>query len=215
MKEEQQQTLAVFIDFENLALGLKDRKERFAIDRVMTRLLEKGNIVVKRAYADWSKFASYTASLHEAAIELIEIPIRRMTGKNSADMRLCVDAMDLSYSKHHINTFVILSGDSDFSPLVSKLRENNKQVILASGFPPDYIAGLEEAAGVQFTQGWIVDLKKPTPAQYKAILDQRARELGLSLPEARLGEFCSGSLSLRDAIKALENLGRGNQPPAP
>lgn len=129
MKEEQQQTLAVFIDFENLALGLKDRKERFAIDRVMTRLLEKGNIVVKRAYADWSKFASYTASLHEAAIELIEIPIRRMTGKNSADMRLCVDAMDLSYSKHHINTFVILSGDSDFSPLVSKLRENNKQVI--------------------------------------------------------------------------------------
>ncbi len=129
MKEEQQQTLAVFIDFENLALGLKDRKERFEIERVIARLLEKGNIVVKRAYADWSKFSSYTGSLHEAAIELIEIPIRRMTGKNSADMRLCVDAMDLSYSKPHINTFVILSGDSDFSPLVSKLRENNKQVI--------------------------------------------------------------------------------------
>ncbi|HBA82597.1 MAG TPA: hypothetical protein DCZ95_00745 [Verrucomicrobia bacterium] len=129
MKEEQQQTLAVFIDFENLALGLKDRKERFQIERVIARLLEKGNIVVKRAYADWGKFASYTTSLHEAAIELIEIPIRRMTGKNSADMRLCVDAMDLSYSKPHITTFVILSGDSDFSPLVSKLRENDKQVI--------------------------------------------------------------------------------------
>lgn len=107
------------------------------------------------------------------------------------------------------------SNKSHIAGIINGFIENNKQVILASGFPPDYIAGLEDAAGVQFTQGWIVDLKKPTPAQYKAILDQRARELGLSLPEARLGEFCSGSLSLRDAIKALENLGRGNQPPAP
>lgn len=129
MKEEQSQTLAVFIDFENLAIGIKDRHERFDIQRVLARLLEKGNIVVKRAYADWKKFAGYTEGLHEAAIELIEIPIRRLTGKNSADMRLCVDAMDLSYSKPHITTFVVLSGDSDFSPLVSKLRENNKQVI--------------------------------------------------------------------------------------
>ena len=129
MKEEQQQTLAVFIDFENLVLGMKDRAETFDVQRVLARLLEKGNIVLKRAYADWKRFSSYTGSLHEAAVELMEIPARRMTGKNSADMRLCVDAMDMSYSKPHINTFVILSGDSDFSPLVSKLRENNKQVI--------------------------------------------------------------------------------------
>lgn len=129
MREDQQQILAVFIDFENLALGFKGRSDRFDIRLVLTRLLEKGNIVVKRAYADWKKYASYVTSLHEAAIELIEIPVRRMTGKNSADMRLCVDAMDMSYSKPHINTFVIVSGDSDFSPLVSKLRENNKQVI--------------------------------------------------------------------------------------
>ncbi|MFH0880800.1 MAG: NYN domain-containing protein [Lentisphaerota bacterium] len=128
MKDEQQ-ILAVFIDYENLALGFKDRNERFDITRVLNRLLEKGNIVAKRAYADWNRFAAATTSLHESAIELIEIPLRRMTGKNSADMRLCVDAMDLSYSKPHITTFVILSGDSDFSPLVSKLRENNKQVI--------------------------------------------------------------------------------------
>lgn len=129
MKEEQQLTLAMFVDFENLALGFQDREQKFEIQPVLARLLEKGNIVVKRAYADWKRFSAYTQSLHEAAIELIEIPVRRMTGKNSADMRLCVDAMDLAYSKPHINTFVIVSGDSDFSPLVSKLRENNKLVI--------------------------------------------------------------------------------------
>jgi uncharacterized protein (TIGR00288 family) len=129
MKEEQELTLAVFIDFENLALGFTNRNERVNIQRILARLLEKGHIVVKRAYADWKRFAADAASLHEAAIELIEVPARRMTGKNSADMRLCVDAMDMSYSKAHIDTFVIASGDSDFSPLVSKLRENNKHVI--------------------------------------------------------------------------------------
>lgn len=129
MKEEQAYTLAVYIDFENLALGLKDRSERFDIRRVLARLLEKGNIVVKRAYADWSRFGGFSNSLHEEAFELIEVPVRRLTGKNSADMRMCVDAMDLAHSKPHIDTFVIVSGDSDFSPLVSKLRENNKQVI--------------------------------------------------------------------------------------
>ncbi|HVC92137.1 MAG TPA: NYN domain-containing protein [Pirellulales bacterium] len=126
---DERQILAVFIDFENLALGLKDRDAKFDIRRVLARLVEKGGIVVKRAYADWHRFGTYAAALHEAAIELIEIPRRSMTGKNSADMRLCVDAMDLCYSKEHINTFVILSGDSDFSPLVSKLKENGKQVI--------------------------------------------------------------------------------------
>ena len=129
MKELPQQILAVFIDFENLALGFKDRSGRFDANRVLARLVEKGNIVVKRAYADWKRFSDYTTGLHEAGIELIEITARRLTGKNSADMRLCVDAMDMSYSKAHIDTFVIVSGDSDFSPLVSKLKENGKHVI--------------------------------------------------------------------------------------
>src|SRR5947208_4107343 len=122
-------TLAVFIDFENLALGFQGRRDRFEIARVLERLVEKGKVVAKKAYADWSRFGIYTAPLHEAAIELIEIPRRAQSGKNSADIRLCVDAMDLAYSKEHINTFVIVSGDSDFSPLVSKLKELGKHVI--------------------------------------------------------------------------------------
>src|SRR5436190_10276738 len=122
-------TLAIFIDFENLALGFQNRRDRFDIVRVLERLVEKGKIVVKKAYADWSRFAPYTQPLHEAAIELIEIPKRSQTGKNSADIRLCVDAIDMAHSKDHIDTFVIVSGDSDFSPLVSKLKENGKHVI--------------------------------------------------------------------------------------
>src|SRR3954468_24439624 len=122
-------SLAIFIDFENLALGFQGRREKFEITRVVERLVEKGKIVAKKAYADWSRFAQYTAPLHEAAIELIEIPRRGQSGKNSADIRLCVDAMDLAYSKDHINTFVVVSGDSDFSPLVSKLKELGKHVI--------------------------------------------------------------------------------------
>src|SRR5262245_43865113 len=124
-----ERTLAVFFDFENIGIGLNHRRDRFEIQKVVERLVEKGKIVAKKAYADWSRFANYTAPLHEAAIELIEIPRRGQTGKNSADIRLCVDAMDLAYSKEHINTFVILSGDSDFSPLVSKLKELGKHVI--------------------------------------------------------------------------------------
>jgi uncharacterized protein (TIGR00288 family) len=123
-------TLAVFVDFENLALGFKGKKDRrFEIQKVLERLVEKGKLIVKKAYADWADYAEYKKPLHEAAIELIEIPKRAMTGKNSADIRLCVDALDLCYSKEHIDTFVIVSGDSDFSPLVSKLKENGKRVI--------------------------------------------------------------------------------------
>jgi len=122
-------SLAVFVDFENLALGFKNRRDKFEIDRVLQRLVEKGKIIVKKGYADWSRFADYKRALHESGLELIEIPRRAMTGKNSADIHLVVDAMDLSYSKDHIDTFVIVSGDSDFSPLVSKLKENGKQVI--------------------------------------------------------------------------------------
>ena len=121
--------IAVFIDFENIALGLRDANAPFEVGRVLDRLLEKGKVIVKVAYADWNRFRSHTTSLHENGIELIEIPRRESTGKNSADIRLVVDAMDLSWSKEHIDTFVIVSGDSDFSPLVSKLKENGRHVI--------------------------------------------------------------------------------------
>jgi uncharacterized protein (TIGR00288 family) len=124
-----ERSLAIFIDFENLALGFQGRRDRFDIGRVLERLVEKGKIVAKKAYADWNRFSTFTSALHEAAIELIEIPRRAQSGKNSADIRLCVDAMDLAYAKSHIDTFVVVSGDSDFSPLVSKLKELGKDVI--------------------------------------------------------------------------------------
>ena len=128
MNEEK--PLALFIDFENIAIGIKEAKHKqFEIGLVLERLVEKGNIMVKRAYADWGRYADYKRPLHEAAIELIDIPQKRISGKNSADIRLAVDAMDMAFSKEHLDTFVIVSGDSDFSPLVSKLRENNKEVI--------------------------------------------------------------------------------------
>jgi uncharacterized protein (TIGR00288 family) len=126
---DQDNSLALFIDFENLALGFQGSRGRFDIGRVLKRMVEKGKIVAKKAYADWGRYSSYTEALHEAAIELIQIPRRAQTGKNSADIRLCVDAMDLAYSKEHIGTFVVVSGDSDFSPLVSKLKELGKHVI--------------------------------------------------------------------------------------
>jgi len=129
MSQDWEANLALFIDFDNVALGARDARQRFDIKLLLQRILEKGKVVVKRAYADWHYYKEYMTPLHEAAIELIEIPMPRISGKNSADIRLVVDAIDLCYSKEHINTFVIVSGDSDFSPLVSKLRENNKRVI--------------------------------------------------------------------------------------
>ena len=123
-------TMAVFLDLENIALGAKDAKfPRFAISKVLERLLLKGHIVVKKAYCDFDRYKEFKRDLHEAAFELIEIPHVRQSGKNSADIRMVVDALDLCYTKQHVDTFVILSGDSDFSPLVSKLRENAKTVI--------------------------------------------------------------------------------------
>ena len=133
--EENDHTLAVFVDFENIVLGFKGegskgrKTGKFDINLVIERLVEKGKIVVKKAYADWVRYADYKHALHEAGLELIEIPKRQMAGKNSADIRLVVDALDLSWAKEHIDTFVIVSGDSDFSPLVSKLKENGKRVI--------------------------------------------------------------------------------------
>jgi uncharacterized LabA/DUF88 family protein len=123
-------SMALFCDFENVALGVRDAKyDKFDIKLVLERLLLKGSIVVKKAYCDWDRYKSFKGAMHEANFELIEIPHVRQSGKNSADIRLVVDALDLCYTKSHVNTFVIISGDSDFSPLVSKLRENNKQVI--------------------------------------------------------------------------------------
>ena len=123
-------SMALFCDFENVALGVRDAQyEKFDIKPVLERLLLKGSIVVKKAYCDWDRYKGFKATMHEANFELIEIPHVRQSGKNSANIRLVVDALDLCYTKSHVNTFVIISGDSDFSPLVSKLRENAKQVI--------------------------------------------------------------------------------------
>ena len=122
--------LAVFCDFENIALGVRDAKlKKIDIRPIVERLLLKGSIVAKKAYCDWDRYKEYKPTMHEAAFELIEIPHARLSGKNSADIRMVVDALDLCYTKEHIDTFVIVSGDSDFSPLVSKLRENAKSVI--------------------------------------------------------------------------------------
>jgi uncharacterized protein (TIGR00288 family) len=122
--------LALFCDFENIALGVRDaRYAQFDINRVLERLLLKGSIVVKKAYCDWERYKEFKAGMHQAGFELIEIPHVKQSGKNSADIRMVVDALDLCYTKPHVETFVIISGDSDFSPLVSKLRENDKGVI--------------------------------------------------------------------------------------
>jgi uncharacterized protein (TIGR00288 family) len=124
------QSMAVFCDFENVALGVRDAKyEKFDIKKVLERLLLKGSILVKKAYCDWGRYKDAKAPMHEAAFELIDIPHVRQSGKNSADIRMVVDALDLCYTKSHVTTFVLITGDSDFSPLVSKLRENAKTVI--------------------------------------------------------------------------------------
>ncbi len=123
-------SLALYCDFENIALGVRDAKyQKFDISHILERLLVKGSIVVKKAYCDWERYKDFKAPMHEAAFELIDIPHVRQSGKNSADIRMVVDALDLCYTKAHVDTFVIISGDSDFSPLVSKLRENAKTVI--------------------------------------------------------------------------------------
>ncbi len=127
---QEARNLAVFCDFENVALGVREaRYAQFDMEKVLERLLLKGSIVVKKAYCDWERYKEFKAAMHASAFELIEIPHLRQSGKNSADIRLVVDALDLCYTKSHVDTFVIVSGDSDFSPLVSKLRENAKTVI--------------------------------------------------------------------------------------
>jgi uncharacterized protein (TIGR00288 family) len=128
--QQETRSMALFCDFENIALGVRDAKyDKFDINRVLERLLVKGSIVVKKAYCDWERYKDFKTTMHGASFELIEIPHVRQSGKNSADIRMVVDALDLCYTKSHVDTFVIISGDSDFSPLVSKLRENAKMVI--------------------------------------------------------------------------------------
>jgi uncharacterized protein (TIGR00288 family) len=129
-KDNEDLNLALFCDFENVALGVRDAHiAKFTIQLVLARLLLKGSIVVKKAYCDWERYKEFKPVMHDASFELIEIPHTRQSGKNSADIRMVVDALDLCYTKEHIDTFVVISGDSDFSPLVSKLRENAKHVI--------------------------------------------------------------------------------------
>lgn len=144
----QEPLIAVFVDFENLALGARDMKSgQFDIKLVLKRLLEKGRIVFKRAYCDWSGYRNFTKEFHHNGVEMIDIPQTRQSGKNSADIHMVVDALDLCYAKQHIEIFALLSGDSDFSPLVSKLKENNKRVIgcgIKSSTSDLLIAGCDE-----------------------------------------------------------------------
>jgi len=163
--------MALFCDFENVALGVRDAKyAQFDISKVIERLLLKGNIVVKKAYCDWARYKDFKAAMHEASFELIEIPHVSQSGKNSADIRMVVDALDLCYTKEHVDTFIIISGDSDFSPLVSKLRENNKIVIgvgVKNSASDLLIANCDEFI-------YYDDLVRPQPPRKKAV----ARETG-------------------------------------
>jgi len=167
-EQSKTENMALFCDFENVALGVRDAKyAAFDIQKVLERLLLKGNIVVKKAYCDWDRYKEFKAAMHEAAFELIEIPHVRQSGKNSADIRMVVDALDLCYTKAHVDTFVVISGDSDFSPLVSKLRENNKVVIgvgVKSSTSDLLIANCDEFI---FYDDLVREAKKPRKAKRK------------------------------------------------
>jgi uncharacterized protein (TIGR00288 family) len=166
---ENTRNLALYCDFENIALGVRDANyAQFKIEKVLERLLVKGNIVVKKAYCDWDRYKGFKTDMHEASFELIEIPHVRQSGKNSADIRMVVDALDLCYTKSHVDTFVIISGDSDFSPLVSKLRENNKLVIgvgVKNSTSDLLIANCDEFI---YYDDLIRDVQKRKPARKKA-----------------------------------------------
>ncbi|MGB8076307.1 MAG: NYN domain-containing protein [Gallionella sp.] len=178
--------MALFCDFENIALGVRDAKyAQFDIKKVLERLLLKGSIVVKKAYCDWERYKEFKATMHEAAFELIEIPHVRQSGKNSADIRMVVDALDLCYTKAHVDSFVIISGDSDFSPLVSKLRENNKYVIGIG--VKDSTSDLLSANCDEFI--FYDDLVRAQEAKKKAAKKAPSR---LSAGVARAGEGKSG-----------------------
>jgi len=169
--------MALFCDFENIALGVRDANfAKFDMQKILERLLLKGSIVVKKAYCDWDRYKEFKAAMHEASFELIEIPHVRMSGKNSADIRMVVDALDLCYTKSHVDTFVVISGDSDFSPLVSKLRENNKEVIgvgVKNSTSDLLIANCDEFI---FYDDLVRESKKPSRARKPATRTSRARK---------------------------------------
>jgi len=178
--------LALFCDFENIALGVRDaRYSAFDIKKVLERLLLKGSIVVKKAYCDWARYKEFKPAMHEAAFELIEIPHLRMSGKNSADIRLVVDALDLCYTKAHVDTFVVISGDSDFSPLVSKLRENNKLVIgvgVKSSTSDLLMANCDEFI---FYDDLVRDSEKKTERKQRAAKKKTAKKAKKKAAQAR------------------------------
>ena len=183
------QNMALFCDFENVALGVRDAKyAAFDIQKVLERLLLKGNIVVKKAYCDWDRYKEFKATMHEAAFELIEIPHVRQSGKNSADIRMVVDALDLCYTKAHVDTFVVISGDSDFSSLVSKLRENNKVVIgvgVKSSTSDLLIANCDEFI---FYDDLVREAKKPRKVKRKGTAKKTAPKAATPNEEARKQE---------------------------
>jgi uncharacterized protein (TIGR00288 family) len=206
MSESSQiRNLGIYCDFENIALGVKEAKyEAFDIKRVLERLLLKGNIVVKKAYCDWDRYKEFKKPMHEAAFELIEIPHVRQSGKNSADIRMVVDALDLCYTKSHVDTFVIVSGDSDFSALVSKLRENNRVVIgigvknstsdlLISScdefiYYDDLVRGAAKQATARRKRSAAKKTSRPSAAPVKSDRAQEALDLVMETVEALFAE---------------------------
>ena len=185
MPQNDDVSMALFCDFENVALGVREAKyAQFDIGRVLERLLLKGSIVVKKAYCDWERYKEFKAGMHEASFELIEIPHLRMSGKNSADIRMVVDALDLCYTKSHVDTFVIISGDSDFSPLVSKLRENNKHVIGIG--VKDSTSDLLSANCDEFI--FYDDLVREQEAKQKRAEKMKPAKVGKAKPRAAKGE---------------------------
>ncbi|MCP4701688.1 MAG: NYN domain-containing protein [Gammaproteobacteria bacterium] len=181
--------MALFCDFENVALGVREAKyAAFDIQKVLERLLLKGNIVVKKAYCDWERYKEFKAAMHEAAFELIEIPHVRQSGKNSADIRMVVDGLDLCYTKAHVDTFVIISGDSDFSPLVSKLRENNKVVIgvgVKKSTSDLLISNCDEFI---FYDDLVRTAEKPRRAKKKAAIKKTAHKAAVQTEEEKKQE---------------------------
>jgi uncharacterized protein (TIGR00288 family) len=205
-------TMAVFLDLENIALGARDAKyPSFDIEKVLERLLLKGHIVVKKAYCDFERYKDFKRGLHEAAFELIEIPHVRQSGKNSADIRMVVDALDLCYTKGHVDTFVILSGDSDFSPLVSKLRENAKTVIgvgVKNSTSDLFINNCDEFI-------YYDDLvrKEPSKARRRTATTTRAPTASESAPGESKGPVLNDALELIvDTLEALTEERGGGEP---
>ncbi len=202
--------MALFCDFENIALGVRDtRYPDFDIQKVLERLLLKGSIVVKKAYCDWERYKEFKAPMHEAAFELIEIPHVRMSGKNSADIRMVVDALDLCYTKSHVDTFVIISGDSDFSPLVSKLRENDKIVIgvgVKNASSDLLVANCDEFI---FYDDLVRDSERPRRARRKSAAKKKGQKSSVKSEEDKQQDALDLVLETVEAL--FKERGEGNK----